>query len=111
LTFAAIQNSDGEYVLPSLEATSAGLEGATVNDDLSYDPLDAAGADSYPITAPTYILVRTSYEDQATRDNVVGFVTFVLTEGQDLAGDVSFAKLPDSLRVKALAQLDKITVG
>jgi phosphate transport system substrate-binding protein len=111
LTFAAIQNSDGEYVLPSLEATSSGLEGATVNDDLSYDPLDAAGADSYPITAPTYILVRTSYDDQATRDNVVGFITFVLTEGQDLAGDVAFAKLPDSLREKALAQLDKITVG
>lgn len=111
LTFAAIQNHDGEYVLPSLEATSAGLEGATVNDDLSYDPLDAAGADAYPITAPTYLLVRTSYEDQATRDNVVGFVTYLLTEGQDLAADVAFAKLPDALRTKALAQLETITVG
>jgi phosphate transport system substrate-binding protein len=111
LTFAAIKNKDGKFVLPSLKATSAGLEGATVNDDLSYDPLDAAGASAYPITAPTYILVKTTYKDQATRDNVVGFLTYVLTEGQDLAGDVSYAKLPDALRTKALAQLDKVTVG
>lgn len=111
LTFASIKNKDGKYVQPSLEATSAGLDGATVNADLSYDPLDAAGADAYPITAPTYLLVRTTYKDQATLDNVVGFVTYVLTEGQALAQDVGYAKLPDSLREKALAQLDKITVG
>lgn len=111
LTFASIKNKDGKFVQPSLAATSAGLAGATVNADLSYDPLDAAGPDAYPITAPTYILVRTTYKDQKTLDNVVGFVTYVLTEGQALAEQVSFAKLPDSLRQKALAQLDKITVG
>lgn len=111
LTYAAIQNQDGEYVLPTLEGVSSGLEGADVADDLSYDPLDAAGADAYPITSPTFILVRTTYADQATVDNVVGFLTFVLTEAQDLAEGVSYAKLPDSLRERALAQLDKITVG
>ena len=111
LTFASIKNKDGNYVQPSLAATSAGLAGATVNADLSYDPLDATGADAYPITAPTYLLVRTSYADQTTLDNVVGFVTYVLTEGQALAEQVGFAKLPDSLREKALAQLEKITVG
>jgi phosphate transport system substrate-binding protein len=111
LTYAAIKNKDGEFVAPSLDGVVAGLEGATVNEDLSYDPLDAAGKDAYPITAPTYILVRTTYADQATLDNVKGFVTFLLTEGQDLAADVSFAKLPDALREQALAQLDKLTVG
>jgi phosphate transport system substrate-binding protein len=98
-------------VAPSLDGVVAGLEGATVVADLSYDPLDAEGADAYPITAPTYLLVRTSYADQATLDNVKGFVTFLLTEGQDLASGVSFAKLPDALRVQALAQLDPLTVG
>jgi phosphate transport system substrate-binding protein len=111
LTFAAIKNKDGEYVLPTLEGVSSGLEGAEVADDLTYDPLDAAGADAYPITSPTYLLVRTTYADQQTADNVKGFLTFVLTDAQDLAEDVAYAKLPDSLREKALAQLDQITVG
>lgn len=111
LTFAAIENQDGAFVLPTLDGTSAGLEGATVEADLSYDPLDAAGKEAYPITAPTYLLVRTTYADQATLDNVKGFVTFLLTEGQDLAADVAFAKLPSGLRTQALAQLDKLTVA
>ena len=111
LTFASVENKDGKFVAPTLEGAQAALEGATVNEDLSYDPLDASGAEAYPITSPTYLLVRTTYADQATLDNVKGFVTFLLTEGQDLAADVSFAKLPTSLRDKALAQLDKPTVG
>ena len=40
-----------------------------------------------------------------------GFVRFVLTDGQRLAGTVNYAKLPETLRVQALAQLDKIGVG
>jgi phosphate transport system substrate-binding protein len=111
LTYAAIENADGEFVAPSLDGVEAGLEGATVAADLSYDPLDAEGAEAYPITAPTYLLVRTTYADQSTLDNVKGFVTFLLTEGQDLAAGVSFAKLPDALRDQALAQLDQLTVG
>jgi phosphate transport system substrate-binding protein len=82
-----------------------------VNDDLSFNPIDTEGADAYPITSPTYILVRSTYKDQQTLDSVKGFVSFVLTEGQKLANDVSFAELPDSLVQKALAQLDKSTVG
>jgi phosphate transport system substrate-binding protein len=111
LTFAAIKNKSGEFVVPSLDSAQAALEGAVINDDLSYDPLDADGADAYPITSPTYLLVRTSYSDQAALDNVKGFITFVLTEAQDLAAEVSFAKLPTELHDKALAQLEKLTVG
>lgn len=111
LTFAAIRNQAGEYVEPTLEAASAALEGAEVAEDLSYDPLDADGAEAYPITAPTYLLVRPTYSSQATVDNVVGFITFLLTEGQDLAEEVAYAKLPTELHQRALAQLAKITVG
>jgi phosphate transport system substrate-binding protein len=38
-------------------------------------------------------------------------VRFALGDGQDLAKDVDYAPLPSSLRDKALAQLDKLTVG
>ncbi|OZV77317.1 phosphate ABC transporter substrate-binding protein PstS [Micromonospora echinospora] len=108
LTFAAIKNKDGQYVVPSLEGTTAGLEGAEIKEDLSYNPLNAAGAASYPITAPTYILVKTKYDDAKKAELVKGFVKYILTDGQELAKDVDFAPLPTSLKDKALAQLDKI---
>ncbi|MFI6824424.1 phosphate ABC transporter substrate-binding protein PstS [Micromonospora sp. NPDC050187] len=108
LTFAAIKNKDGQYVVPSLEGTTAGLEGAEIKEDLSYNPLNAAGAASYPITAPTYILVKTKYDDAKKAELVKGFVKYILTDGQEQAKDVDFAPLPTSLKDKALAQLDKI---
>ncbi|SCL40331.1 phosphate ABC transporter substrate-binding protein, PhoT family [Micromonospora pallida] len=108
LKFAAIKNKDGQYVAPSIEGTTAGLEGAEIKEDLSYNPLNAAGAASYPITAPTYILVKTKYDDAKKAELVKGFVKYVLTDGQDLAKELHFAPLPTSLKDKALAQLDKI---
>ncbi|MEJ3743322.1 phosphate ABC transporter substrate-binding protein PstS [Actinomycetes bacterium KLBMP 9797] len=108
LKFAAIKNKNGKFVEASLDGATAGLEGAEVKDDLTYNPLDAAGDTAYPITAPTYILVRTSYTDAAKKDAVKGFVTYILNEGQKLAPEVDYAPLPDALKTKALAQLDKI---
>jgi phosphate transport system substrate-binding protein len=111
LVLASIKNHDGQYVAPTIDGSAAALANAVVADDGTYDPLDAAGAAAYPITSPTYLLVRTSYASQATADNVKGFVTFLLTDGQALAKGVSFTGLPDALKTKALAQLDKVTVG
>jgi phosphate transport system substrate-binding protein len=108
LTFAKIKNKDGQYVAPTLEATTAALAGAEVSDDLTYNPLNASGADAYPITAPTYILVKTSYGDADKAKLVKGFVNYILTEGSTFAKDVDFAPLPDALKQKALDQLDKI---
>jgi phosphate transport system substrate-binding protein len=109
LTFVAIKNKDGQFVVPSLEGTTAGLSGAVVKDDLSYNPLNAAGAAAYPITAPTYILVKTKYSDPKQAALVKAFLKYVLTDGQALAKDVDFAALPTELQQKALAQLDKIS--
>ena len=107
LAFASIKNKDGQFVAPSLEGATAAVEGATVKDDLTYDPLNAAGADAYPITAPTYLLLKTKYD--ADKANLVKeYVRYVLTDGQPIAKDVNFASLPSGLQQKALAQLDKV---
>jgi phosphate transport system substrate-binding protein len=109
LVFAAIKNKDGKFVKASLAGATAALGGATVKDDLSYDPLDAAGADSYAITAPTFILVKTKYDDATKGKNVKAFLKWLLTDGQQYAEAVQFAKLPAELQKKGLAQLDKVT--
>jgi phosphate transport system substrate-binding protein len=108
LTFASIKNKDGQFVQPTLEAAAAALEGAELADDLTYDPLNAAGATSYPITSPTYLLIKSKYDDANKANMVKAFVRYVLTDGQALAKDVNFAALPGSMQQKALAQLDKV---
>jgi phosphate transport system substrate-binding protein len=108
LTFAAIKNKDGQYVTPTLEGVGSALETAEVAEDLTYNPLNASGAATYPITSPTYILVKTKYDDPKKAELVKGFVRYLLTDGQSVAKEVNFAALPSSLQQKALAQLDKV---
>jgi phosphate transport system substrate-binding protein len=110
LQIAAVKNKDGQYVEPTLEAASAALDGAEVNADLTYDPLDAAGAEAYPITAPTWVLTYQTVSAE-NLENLVGWLTFLLTDAQEIAPDVDYAPLPASLQEKALAQLAEITAG
>ena len=108
LVFASLKNKDGKFVKASLAGATAALGGATIKDDLTYDPLDAAGADSYPITAPTYILVKPTYSDAAKGKAVKAFLKWLLTDGQKVAEGQNFAKLPTELQQKALAQIEKV---
>ena len=108
LTAASVENKDGKFVEPTLEATTAALEGAKVNDDLSYNPLNAAGAETYPITAPTYLLLRTEYDDAEKGELVKSFAKYLLTDGQKAAEKNNFAALPKELADKALDQVDKV---
>ncbi|MBV1855419.1 phosphate ABC transporter substrate-binding protein PstS [Catellatospora tritici] len=109
LKFASIKNKDGQFVAPTLEGATAALAGAEVKDDLSYNPLNAAGATAYPITAPTYILVKPKYDDPKKAALVKAFVKYILTDGKDLAAELHYSVLPAELQAKALAQLDKIS--
>lgn len=108
LTFAALKNAAGKFVEPSLESATAALDGAVLADDLTYDPLNAEGAGSYPITAPTYILVYVKQSDAAVTAALKGFLEYLYTEGQKLAETVDFAPLPDAILAKAKAEIDQI---
>ena len=110
LQLAAIKNKDGNFIKPSLDGATAALAGATVKEDLTFDPLNAAGAQTYPITAPTYILVKQKYDSADKAKAVKELVKWLLgPEGQKLAKEITFAVLPADLQTKALAQLDKVS--
>lgn len=105
---AAIRNRSGNFVAPSLEGATAALANAKVNGDLTYSALDTVGESSYPITAGTYVIV---YEQpMRNADALRGWLTYLLNEGQGFANDASFAPLPDDLRRRAIAQIDRVQV-
>ena len=110
LVWAKIKNSAGTYVDATLAGASAAVASATVNADLTYDPINASGADSYPITSPTYIITYAKYADAGKATLLKAFLGFVLgTDGQADANKSNFAPLPASLDQKAVAQLSSIT--
>jgi len=110
LTFASVKNSSGKFIKPSLVSASTAASGATVNADLTYDPINASGAASYPITSPTWILVYTTQTDAAKGAAIKAFLNFIYTDGQKLASSVDYAPLPKPLLKQALTQVRKIVV-
>ena len=110
LNTASVKNAAGNYVAPSIEGAQAAVDGTTVKPDLTYDPINAAGAQAYPITSPTWILVYEKQTDKAKGDALKTYLTFVLNDCQALAKDAKYAALPDSLKQKAIAQLDQLQI-
>ena len=110
LTYAAIKNSAGKFIKPSLASAAAAAQGASVNADLTYDPINADGAAAYPITSPTWIIVYTDQTDAAKGNAIKGFLNYIYTDGQKLAPSVDYAPLPKGLLKQAKAQVKKITV-
>ncbi|HVL07358.1 MAG TPA: phosphate ABC transporter substrate-binding protein PstS [Acidimicrobiales bacterium] len=110
LQFAKVRNKADRAVVPSVDGATAAMAGAQVNADLSYNPLNADGADAYPITAPTWILVYKNQTDKAKGEAIKSFLRYLLDDGQKLAEDVDYAPLPKSLQEKAVAQLNNIAV-
>jgi phosphate transport system substrate-binding protein len=110
LTFAAVKNSSGKYIAPNLASAAAAAQGATVNADLTFDPINATGPAAYPITSPTWIIVYQDQSDASKGAAVKAFLNYIYADGQKLASSVDYAPLPKALLKQAKAQVNKITV-
>jgi phosphate transport system substrate-binding protein len=112
LVWAQVKNSAGNFVDATLDGASASAGDATVNADLTYNPINQSGAQDYPITSPTYIITYAKYSDAGKVALLKAFLSYILgADGQGAAKGVDFAPLPSSLDQKALAQVAQITAG
>jgi phosphate transport system substrate-binding protein len=111
-TTAAVKNKDGQFVEPSLEATSAAGEGAQVPEDLKFSTIDAPGAKSYPITAVTFLLVWADQCKSGIKPEnaklVKSWLNYALGDGQKVAPELQYAPLPDAIKQKAQAKVDAL---
>jgi len=109
-TTASVKNKAGNFVEPSLPATSAAGEGAQVPEDLRFSTINAEGDQTYPITAITFLLV---YQDsckagltEAKAGLLKDFLDYVLGDGQPVAKELQYAALPAPIKTKAQAKVD-----
>lgn len=113
LPVALLKNKSGNFVEPSLEAvTAAAAETvATTPEDLRVSITDAAGANAYPISAYTYILVYKDQKDATKGKALVDFLWWGLHDGERFAKDLQYAPLPAQIVERASAKLNSITSG
>jgi len=110
LKFAAVKNSSGKYIVPNLVSAQEAVNGATVNADLTFDPINASGAKAYPITSPTWIIAYQNQSTAAKGQALKAFLNFIYSDGQKLASSVDFARLPAGMLKQAKAQVSKLVI-
>jgi phosphate transport system substrate-binding protein len=108
LTFASIKNKDGNYVAPSASSASAAADGVTISPTLTFHAVWGTGAQAYPITYQSWVLV---YETQPNANDAAmlkAYIGYLLGPMQQMSGSLGYAPLPSSLDQMATAQLSKI---
>jgi phosphate transport system substrate-binding protein len=108
LTFASVKNKAGSFVAPSTDSATAAAQNATVKPDLTFSAIWAPGAQSYPITFQSFILVYQKQSSANTAAGLKAYIGYLLGDGQKLLTQLNYAPLPSSIDQQAQAQLGKI---
>ncbi len=102
LPVAQVQNAAGKYVSPTAAGTSAAID--AFSGELAKDvrtPIvnaPASAPDAYPISGLTFLLVPKQAKDDHKARAVKGFVQYIITDGQNPAEQLHYAKIPVSLQ-------------
>ena len=99
MAYALLQNSAGVFVAPSAQSFQAAAASADWKNakDFFLVMTNAPGADAYPITATTFILMHKQPKDKARSDAALNFFRWALDEGQPQAQKLDYVPLPAEL--------------
>ncbi|HEY4069784.1 MAG TPA: phosphate ABC transporter substrate-binding protein PstS [Burkholderiaceae bacterium] len=98
LSFASLQNRDGQFVAPSRAAFEAAALSAPWRSVADLDQLliDQAGAASWPITGASFVVLRTRPDDAARTVEVMRFFDWAQRRGKRSAIELDYVPMPDS---------------
>jgi phosphate transport system substrate-binding protein len=110
LTHGVVRNSSGKFIEPNLASTTAAAAGAAkeMPDDFRVSITNAPGETAYPICSFTWLLIPSPMQDAAKRQILIGFLHWMLTDGQKNAEPLSYAQLPKSVVSKEMKAISEI---
>jgi phosphate transport system substrate-binding protein len=110
MAFGSVKNSAGKFVKADLASVTAAAAGAAkaMPDDFRVSITDAPGAEAYPISTFTYLLIPTQFKDPAKKKAIVDFLNWMLKDGQGQAGALSYAPLPQQVVAKEMKAIANI---
>jgi phosphate transport system substrate-binding protein len=111
---ASMINIAGSTVTANAESVASAMSdfADAFDENMTATIVDGEGANSWPITGYTYIILHTqNMEDCVKAQKIVEFLTWALTDagaGQQ-AADLGYSVLPETVRNQVLAKLGELT--
>jgi len=113
MNFMQVQNADGKYVSPddlTFAAAAAGADWFSVP-GMGVSMVNAKGANSWPISTASFILMYKAPADKAASAEALKFFDWAFKNGKKMAADLDYVALPDNLtdqiRSKVWTQIQK----
>jgi len=113
LPYGLVQNASGEFVkadLPSVTA-AAGAFAKAMPADFRVSITNPPGKGAYPIASFTWLLVPANPPDARKGSVIVGFLKWMLTDGQKMTEALSYAPLPRDVVELVQRSLGQIRVA
>ena len=110
MPYGKVKNSSGAFVKADLASVSAAAAAAAkyIPDDFRVSITNPEGKAAYPIASFTWLLIPSKFADTAKRDVVKDFLKWALTDGQQYAEALSYAKLPKEVVAKEMKAIEQI---
>ncbi|HWZ52346.1 MAG TPA: phosphate ABC transporter substrate-binding protein PstS [Granulicella sp.] len=110
MQYGTVRNAAGKFVKASTEGVTAAAAAAvkTMPADYRVSITNAAGADSYPISSFTWLLIPTHFADPAKGKAMQGFLEWMLAKGEGEAAAMTYAPLPKQVQDKERATIRQI---
>jgi phosphate transport system substrate-binding protein len=113
MDYGAVQNAAGYFVTATAASVTAAAASAAAEmpPDFRISITNAQGADAYPISSFTWLLLYEDAKNKAYSRIMVEFLKWALTDGQAYASQLGYAPLPSGVVRLELAALDRIKMS
>jgi phosphate transport system substrate-binding protein len=110
ISHASVLNPAGKFVKATAESITAACRAIEAPgwDKLTASLTNAPGANSFPITSFTWLYTRPSAHDPRRTAAMVGLLNWAYSNGQEIAVQEGYSKLPEALVIKILAKIKTI---
>jgi phosphate transport system substrate-binding protein len=98
MTYALMRNADGKMVQPDEAAFKAAAAGADWAKSFHQILTNQPGAQSWPLTGATFILLHKSSDKPAQTAAVLRFFEWAYQNGDKTAGDLDYVTMPASVK-------------
>lgn len=108
---ADIKNKSGNYITPSIDSTTAAVNGKvnSMPDDFRVSLVNPDGRDAYPIAGFTWILVYKNQTDKLKGEKIVKFLRWAINDGQKFCADLFYSPLPESMISKIEQKINQVS--
>jgi phosphate transport system substrate-binding protein len=109
ITYGSVQNSAGNFVRASLDGvTEAAASVKSMPADFRVSITNAPGKTAYPISSFTWLLIPVQSKDPAKGKIITDFLNWMVTDGQKMTSQLSYAPLPSSVAEKVKAAIKEV---